>query len=50
MQLLKGRLRRAFLVYVWDAAHNIEVDQPGRMLALVQSFLERSDAFMVNYA
>jgi pimeloyl-ACP methyl ester carboxylesterase len=48
MQLLKGRLRRAFLVYVWDAAHNIEVDQPQRMLSLVQSFLERSDAFMVN--
>lgn len=49
MQLLKSRLRRAFLVYVWDAAHNIEVDQPERMLPLVQSFLERSDAFMVNF-
>src|SRR5438132_5915963 len=48
MRLLKSRLRRAFLVYVWDAAHNIEVDQPERMLALVQSFLERSDSFMVN--
>lgn len=50
MQLLKSRLRRAFLVYVWDAAHNIEVDQPGRMLPVVQSFLERSDAFVVSYA
>ena len=49
VQLLKSRLKRAFLVYVWDAAHNIEVDQPERMLALVQSFLERSDAFMVNF-
>lgn len=48
MQLLKRRLPRAFLVYVWDAAHDIEVDQPERMLALVSSFLERSDAFMVN--
>jgi pimeloyl-ACP methyl ester carboxylesterase len=48
VQLLKSRLKRAFLVYVWDAAHNIELDQPGRMLALVKSFLERSDAFMVN--
>jgi pimeloyl-ACP methyl ester carboxylesterase len=48
MQLLKSRLRRAFLVYLWDAAHNIEVDQPERMLSLVQSFLERSEAFMVN--
>lgn len=50
MQLLKSRLPRAFLVYVWDAAHNIEVDQPERMAALVKSFLERSDAFMVSYA
>ncbi len=48
MQLLKSRLRRAFLVYVWDAAHNIEVDQPERMLSLVEDFLEHSDAFMVN--
>jgi pimeloyl-ACP methyl ester carboxylesterase len=50
MQLLKSRLPRAFLVYVWDAAHNLEVDQPERMLALVESFLERSDAFVVAYA
>ena len=50
VQLLKSRLHRAFLVYVWDAAHNIEVDQPERMLSVVRSFLERSDAFMVNYA
>ena len=50
MRLLKSRLARAFLVYVWDAAHNIEVDQPERMAALVESFLERSDAFVVPYA
>jgi pimeloyl-ACP methyl ester carboxylesterase len=50
MRLLKARLRRAFLVYVWDAAHDIEVDQPGRAAAVVRSFLERSDAFVVRYA
>jgi pimeloyl-ACP methyl ester carboxylesterase len=50
MRLLKSRLARAFLVYVWDAAHSIEVDQPERMAALVESFLERSDAFVVPYA
>jgi len=50
MQLLKSRLARAFLVYVWDAAHSIEVDQPQRLAAVVQSFLERSDAFVVRYA
>ena len=49
MRLLKSTLRRAFLVYVWDAAHNIEVDQPERVSALVQSFLERSEAFVVPY-
>lgn len=50
MQLLKSRLTRAFLVYFWDAAHNIEVDQPERLAAVVGSFLERSDAFVVRYA
>ena len=50
MRQLKSRLARAFLVYVWDAAHSIEVDQPERMAALVESFLERSDAFVVPYA
>jgi pimeloyl-ACP methyl ester carboxylesterase len=50
MRLLKRRLGRAFLVYVWDAAHNLEMDQPERVLALVQSFLERSEAFVVAYA
>jgi hypothetical protein len=35
---------------VWDAAHSIEVDQPERMSAVVESFLERSEAFVVPYA
>ena len=50
MQVLKSRLAKSFLVYVWDAAHNIEVDQPERMLELVVAFLERSDAFVVPRA
>ena len=50
MQLLRSRLARSFLVYVWDAAHNIEVDQPERMLEVVEAFLERSDAFVVPRA
>jgi pimeloyl-ACP methyl ester carboxylesterase len=49
VQLLKSRLPHAYLVYVWDAAHAIEVDQPERMLALVESFLQRSEGFMVNW-
>ena len=49
MQLLKSRLPHSYLVYVWDAAHAIEVDQPERMLAVLGSFLERSEGFMVNW-
>jgi pimeloyl-ACP methyl ester carboxylesterase len=48
-RLLKSRLKRSFLIYVWDAAHAIEVDQPERMLALIESFLQRSEAFVVNW-
>jgi pimeloyl-ACP methyl ester carboxylesterase len=49
VQLLKSRLPRSYLVYVWDAAHAIEVDQPERVLAVLRSFLERSEGFMVNW-
>jgi pimeloyl-ACP methyl ester carboxylesterase len=49
VQLLKSRMPRSYLVYVWDAAHAIEVDQPERMLSLVESFLQRSEGFMVNW-
>lgn len=48
VQLLRSRLAKSFLVYVWGAAHNIEIDQPERMLELVEGFLERSDAFVVR--
>lgn len=47
-RLLKGRLKKAFLVYVWQAGHDIETDQPQRVLGVVREFLEHSDAFMVN--
>jgi pimeloyl-ACP methyl ester carboxylesterase len=47
-QLLKGLLKKAFLVYVWQAGHDIETDQPQRVLAVVREFLEHSEAFMVN--
>jgi pimeloyl-ACP methyl ester carboxylesterase len=47
-RLLKARLKKAFLVYVWKAGHNLEMDQPGRVLGVVREFLAHSDAFMVN--
>ena len=49
VQLLKSRLPRSYLVYIWDAAHAIEVDQPERVLAVLGSFLERSEGFIVNW-
>lgn len=50
VQLLRARIRRSYLVYIHDAAHNIEVDQPERFHALVDSFLARAEAFMVNWS
>lgn len=48
VQLIKERMQRAFLVYVYDAAHNIEVDQPERFASLVSDFLHRGEVFLVN--
>lgn len=48
VQLIKERMRRAFLVYVYDAAHNIEVDQAERFASLVGDFLRRGEVFLVN--
>ena len=45
---LKGHLRKAYLVYLWQAGHDLEVDAPERVLDLARRFLEHSDAFMVN--
>jgi pimeloyl-ACP methyl ester carboxylesterase len=49
VQLIKSKLSHAYLIYIWDAAHAIEVDQPNRVLALIQNFLNRSDSFLVNW-
>jgi len=49
VQLLKGRLPRSYLVCGRVLEHEIEVDQPERMLSLVESFLQRSEGFMVNW-
>jgi pimeloyl-ACP methyl ester carboxylesterase len=49
MQLLKQKVARSHLHYVYDSAHVIEVDQPERFLHLVKSFLERGEAYIVNF-
>ena len=47
-QLLMREIPRAKLLYVYDAGHNIEVDQPERFVALIRDFLTRGEAFIVN--
>ena len=47
-QLLKREISRAKLLYVYDAGHNIEVDQPERFVALIRDFFSRGEAFIVN--
>jgi pimeloyl-ACP methyl ester carboxylesterase len=49
MQLLKSKLNRSHLVYVYDAAHGLEIDQPERVSLLVNDFLARGEGFLVNW-
>ena len=45
-QLLMREIPHAKLLY--DAGHNIEVDQPQRFVSLIRDFLSRGEAFIVN--
>jgi pimeloyl-ACP methyl ester carboxylesterase len=49
MRFLKSKLPQAHLHFVYDSAHVIQVDQPERFLRLVLAFLERGDAYIVNF-
>lgn len=48
-QFLKSRLRRCQLVYVYDAGHGLEVDQPERTARLIRDFFDRAEGFIVNW-
>ena len=50
VQMLKERIPSSQLVYVYDAAHSLELDQPDRVGALIEDFLVRGEAFIVNQA
>ena len=45
---MRREIPHAHLVYVHDAAHAIETDQPERVGALYEDFLARGEAFVVN--
>jgi pimeloyl-ACP methyl ester carboxylesterase len=47
-RLLKSRIPHAFNIYVYDAAHAIDTDQPARFAALLGDFLARGEAFIVS--
>lgn len=48
VQILKSGLPRANLLYVYDAGHLIDTDQPDRFVNLVRDFLTRGETFIVN--
>ena len=48
-RLLKSRIARSHLIYVYDAGHVIEIDQPQRFLSVVGDFLGRGEGFLVNW-
>jgi len=49
VQRFRRLVRSSFLVYVWDAGRALEADQPARVLGLIDSFLKRSESFIVNW-
>jgi len=46
---LKAKIAGSHLAYIYDAAHVIESDQPERLTRVVSSFLERGEAYIVNW-
>ena len=48
-RFLKANIPGSHLAYIYDAAHVIESDQPERFLRIVSSFLERGEAYIVNW-
>ena len=46
---LKAKLPASHLAYVYDAGHSIEVDQPARFLRIVDAYLDRGEAYIVNW-
>lgn len=48
-RLLKERIPKSRLIYVYDAAHSVDTDQPERFCRLVNDFLSRGEAFIINW-
>lgn len=46
--LLKNGIKRSFLIYVYGAAHGLEIDQPERTGTTIIDFFTRGEVFIVN--
>jgi pimeloyl-ACP methyl ester carboxylesterase len=47
-RVLSAGIPNRYLVYIYDAAHGLHVDQPERFLEVVRDFLNRGVGFIVN--
>ncbi|MGE0734672.1 MAG: alpha/beta fold hydrolase [Alphaproteobacteria bacterium] len=45
---MRREIPHSHLVYIYDAAHSIEFDQPARVGVVYEDFLRRGEAFIVN--
>jgi pimeloyl-ACP methyl ester carboxylesterase len=48
-QFLKAHIAGSHLAYIYDAGHVADSDQPDRLQRIVASFLERGEAYIVNW-
>ncbi len=48
VQMLRYEIKHSHLVYIYDAAHSLEVDQPDKVGEVIVDFLTRSEAFIVK--
>lgn len=46
--LLRNAIKRCHSIYLYDAAHIVDIDQPERFAAVIGDFLARAEAFIVN--
>ncbi|ALS28753.1 alpha/beta hydrolase [Paenibacillus sp. 32O-W] len=47
LRMLKAKIRTSYLFYIYDAAHQIEVDQPERFVRVVKDFFTYGELFLI---
>lgn len=45
---LRHAIPNSHLIYIYDAAHGLEIDQPHRLAELIEDFLMRGESFIVK--